>query len=79
MVLNRDKNYNTDASHIKITHRNFERLQSSVYLRSLVTETNDVTEEIRKPIESANRGYYELIKSRLLTHETKARLDTASV
>ena len=79
MVLNGDKNYNTDASHIKITHRNFERVQSFVYLRSLVTETNDVTEQIRKPIQSAHRGYHELIKSRLRTHETKTRLDKTPV
>jgi hypothetical protein len=70
------------APHIHISDDNFERVSTFVYLGSLVNETNDIKEEIRKRIQNANRCYYCLFKhfkSRLLTRETKCRPYTVPV
>ncbi|KAJ4440330.1 hypothetical protein ANN_08469 [Periplaneta americana] len=53
------------------------RVQSFVYLGSLVNSNNDISEEISRRIQSANRCYYGLqkqVKSRLLSRGTKRRL-----
>ena len=71
MVVGKNKTcntfYNTDDF-------KFERVRSFIYLGSLINDTSDVTEEINRRIQNANRSYYGLQKffiSRLLTHEIK--------
>lgn len=68
----------TDSvSHISIMNFKFERVKSFCYLGSLVSDSNDMKNEITKRIQNANRCYYGLLKyfkSRLLTHNTKIRL-----
>lgn len=76
MVVN-NKNNNKTSKYIEIDDAKFETVQSFVYLGSLVNSNNDISEEISRRIQSANRCYYGLqkqIKSRLLSRGTKCRL-----
>ena len=67
------KNPHTQRS-VTVNGQEYERTDSFVYLGTLVTADNDVSEEIRKRIIAANKCFYGLLrhlKSRLLTRKTK--------
>ena len=76
MIVN-SKDPNKIVKHIVIDGTKFETVQSFVYLGSLVNSNNDISEEISRRIQNANRCYFGLqaqFKSRLLSHKTKCRL-----
>jgi hypothetical protein len=59
---------------ITVGDRTFQRVNSFKYLGSTVMHNNDISEEIRIRLMTANRAYFALIKLlklRLLSHKTK--------
>ena len=54
-------------------HDKFERVESFLYLGSLTESQNDIKKEIDKRIQSANKSYFEIYKSKFITRETKVR------
>ena len=67
----------TQVKYININQYKFERVSSFIYLGSLINDTNDINEEIKRRIQNANKAYFGLLrhfKSRLLTRKTKCNL-----
>jgi hypothetical protein len=48
--------------YIKVEELKFKRVSQFKYLRSTITEDNDIKTEMSTRIQLANRGYYELEK-----------------
>lgn len=64
-------------SHIQVDDYAFERVEEFIYLGSLITQDNEMGEEIKRRIVAANKCYFGLVrqmKSRALSRTTKVRL-----
>jgi len=67
---------------LEVNHFKFKRVNSFKYLGSIVTEKNDITNEVVTRIQVGNRTYYgleKLLSSRSLSREIKRRLYTSLI
>jgi hypothetical protein len=77
MVVKNYKNNLEFAPYLYIDGQKFERVHRFICLGLLVNYNFDISEEIRRQIQSSNRCHYGLrkhFKSWLLTRETKVRI-----
>ncbi|VVC32745.1 Hypothetical protein CINCED_3A013132 [Cinara cedri] len=61
---------------LEVDHFKFKRVNSFKYLGSIVTEKNDITQEVAARIQAGNRTYYgfeKLLSSKSLSREIKRR------
>lgn len=77
MCINRTTRRDRIGQNVTINTFNFERVQRFKYLGAVITADNDVTEEIKNRIQSANRCLFalnKLIKSKNLTRSSKIKI-----
>lgn len=77
MCINKTTRRDRIGQNVTINNYNFERVQRFKYLGAVITDDNDVTEEIKSRIQSGNRCLFaldKLIKSRNLTRSSKIKI-----
>ena len=53
----------TQVKYININQYKFERVSSFIYLGSLINDTNDINEEIKRRIQNANKSIFWIIEA----------------
>lgn len=82
MCINRQKRRDRLGQNVSINNYNFERVEQFKYLGATVTADNNITEEIKGRVQSANRCVYslkDLFKSKTLTRYSKLKVYTTVI
>lgn len=71
------KKQNDQIKEVKMGTYKFEKVKEFTYLGSILTANNDISNEVQRRINSANRAYYSLlpiVKNKIISREIKIKI-----